>query len=69
MVLNWGTLQTYFQYLNGFKHQEHYIKQIYFIHRRMGWPYGAVANDLDCNIVESEFEPQSHYYISFRANK
>ena len=29
---------------------------------------GAVAYTVDCNIVASEFEPQSHYYIHFWTN-
>ena len=30
--------------------------------------YGIVANMPDCDIVVSEFELQSRYYIHFRAN-
>ena len=31
-------------------------------------PYGIVANELDCNIVVSEFVLQSRYYIHFQTN-
>ena len=31
-------------------------------------PRGAIAEMLDCDIVESEFEPQSFYYVPFRTN-
>ena len=27
-----------------------------------------VVNVLDCNILESEFDPQLHYYIHFQTN-
>ena len=31
-------------------------------------PRSAVAKVLDCNIVESKFEPQSRYYVRFQIN-
>ena len=33
-----------------------------------GSPWGVVAYVLDCNIVVSEFEPQSLSYVRFRIN-
>ena len=33
-----------------------------------GSPCGGVVNVLDCEIVDGEFELQSHYYVYFRAN-
>ena len=33
-----------------------------------GGPHGVVVNVLDCDIVVSEFELLSHYYIHFRTN-
>ena len=35
--------------------------------RRVG-PHGIKVKALDCGIVVSEFEFQSHYYIHFRTN-
>ena len=29
---------------------------------------GVVANELDCNILVNEFEPQLRYYVHFRTN-
>ena len=34
-----------------------------------GIPCGVVANELNRDIVESEFELQSHYYVHFRTYK
>ena len=31
-------------------------------------PHGVAANVLDSNIVVSEFEPQSRYYVRYRTN-
>ena len=33
-----------------------------------GSPYGVVTNVLDCDIVESKFKIQLHYYIHFWTN-
>ena len=33
-----------------------------------GSPNGVVANALDCDIVVSQFELESGYYIHFRCN-
>ena len=33
-----------------------------------GSPYGIMVNMLDCNILVSEFEPQSHFYAYFQTN-
>ena len=30
------------------------------------WPNGVVVNVLDCDIIVSEVELQSHYYVHFR---
>ena len=34
----------------------------------VGNPRGVVVNMLDCDIVVSEFELQSHSYVHFRTN-
>ena len=31
-------------------------------------PRGVVANELDCDIVVSEFEIQLHHYVHFQTN-
>ena len=31
-------------------------------------PHGVVANTLDWDIIVSEFEPQSRYYVQFQIN-
>ena len=36
--------------------------------RKSLWHRGVVANFLDCDIVENEFELQSHYYVHFQTN-
>ncbi len=33
-----------------------------------GCPRGVMVKAMDCGIVVSEFEPQSGYYVHFRAN-
>ena len=33
-----------------------------------GCSRGVMVKELDCGIVETEFELQSHYYVHFRAN-
>ena len=33
-----------------------------------GCPSGVIVKAMDCGIVVSEFEFQSHYYVHFRAN-
>ena len=33
-----------------------------------GWPHGVMVKTMDCEIVVSEFEHQSRYYVNFRAN-
>ena len=42
---------------------------VYFKYYLIVWvvsPRGVVANVLDCEIVVSKFERQSHYYVHFR---
>ena len=33
-----------------------------------GCPHGVMVKALDCTIVVSEFELQSHYYVHFQTN-
>ena len=46
----------------------HYIADWATPWKREGSHYGVVTNVLYCNIVLSEFEFQSRYYVLFRSN-
>ena len=35
---------------------------------RGGYPCGVIVNAMDCRIVFSEFELQSHHYVHIRTN-
>ena len=35
---------------------------------KVGCPCGVMVKAMDCQIIVSEFELQSHYYVHFRAN-
>ena len=38
------------------------------LHGIGGCPRGVMVKAMDCEIVESEFELQSHYYVHFQTN-
>ena len=45
-----------------------YADSTVFLNSQWGWPRGVMVKVMDCEIVVSEFELQSRYYIHFRTN-